>query len=70
MARPQKSAISARQKRNVKFLIIDGSKLTAKDKLGETIHACQYHTTEGVMLTKMFDKKAFCKVGSTIVKCK
>jgi len=70
MAKPRKSAISARQKRDIKFLLIDGSKLTAKNKAGETIHACQYHTEEGVILTKMFDKKAFCKVVSTIVKSK
>lgn len=70
MAKPRKSAISAREKRNIKFLVIDGSKLTAKNKINETIHSCAYHTEEGVLLTKMFDKKAFCKIGALIVKCK
>lgn len=70
MARPQKSAISARHKRLIKFLICDDGKLKAIDKQGETIHLTNYATQEGAMLLRMFEKKPFCKVGKIIVKSK
>jgi len=67
----RKQLFTIREKKRMKFLIIDGELLIVKDKLSETILKCPFSSEQGVYLLKIFTGKPFLKFSkSTTIKVK
>ncbi len=66
--RPTKLAITARQFRAIKMIIIKNGQITAYDKIADKICSANSLSVEGGKILKMFDKKAVYKVVDVYVK--
>lgn len=66
--RPTKLAITARQFRSIKMIVIKNSQITAYDKNADKICSANSLSVEGGKILKMFDKKAVYKVVDVYVK--
>lgn len=66
--RPTKLAITARQFRAIKMIVIKNGQITAYDKITDKICSANSLSVEGGKILRMFDKKAAYKVGEAYVK--
>ena len=66
--RPTKLAITARQFRAIKMIVIKNGLITAYDKIADKICSANSLSIEGGKILKMFDKKAVYKVVDVYVK--
>jgi len=66
--RPTKMAVTARQFRAIKMIIIKNGQISAYDKNADKICSTSSLSVEGGKILRMFDKKAVYKVGESHVK--
>jgi len=62
----RKQLFTVREKKRMKFLIIENETLSVKDRVSETIYKCTFGSEHGVFLLKLFTGKPFLKISKSL----